>query len=57
MAKLAIDDQGSSQVDEGEISGGLLLPANQEAAEAVEPGVGDFDNPSTLPVGHNGIAS
>ena len=52
MAELAIDDEGGGELEEGEIGIGALLPANEEATEAVEPGVGDFNNPNTLPVGH-----
>ena len=47
MAELAIDDERGSELEEGEIGVGTLFPANQEAAEAVEPGMSDFDHPAT----------
>lgn len=47
MAELTIDDESSSELEESEIGIGALFPAHEEAAEAVEPGVRDFDDPAT----------
>jgi len=33
----------------GQIILALLLPTNQESARAIEPGMGAFDDPVTLP--------
>ena len=46
MADLTVDDQGSGQVEEGEIGIRLLLPPNEQATEAVEPGVGHLHDPT-----------
>ena len=46
MAELAIDDEGGGELEEGEIGIGALVPADEAAAEAVEPGVADFHHPA-----------
>src|SRR4051794_7203432 len=46
MAELAIDDQDRGQLDEAEVVGGLLLPADEQAAEAVEPTVPRLHDPA-----------
>jgi len=47
MAELAIDDEAGGELDEGEVILGHLLPADEQAAEAVEPAVPDFDHPAS----------
>ena len=39
-------DQGAGEVEHGEIGIGAFLPTDEDAAEAVEPGVGAFDDPA-----------
>ena len=46
MADLAVEDEAGGKVDEAEIVGRLLVPADEQAAEAVEPAVGDLDDPA-----------
>jgi len=46
MAQLAIDDEDGGEVHQAEVVEGLLLPADEQAAEAVEPGMGDFNDPA-----------
>src|SRR6266571_5829025 len=46
MAQLAVDDEDRCQLDQGEVVLALLLPANEQAAEAVEPGVGHLHHPA-----------
>ena len=46
MAELAVDDKDGGELDEAEVVGGLLLPADQQAAEAVEPAVRDLHHPA-----------
>ena len=46
MAELAIDDEAGGELDEGEVVGGLLLPADEQPAEAVEPAVPDLHHPA-----------
>lgn len=45
MTQLAVDEQANGQLDEAEIVGGLLVPADEQAPEAVELGVTGFDHP------------
>ena len=47
MADLAVDDEDRRELHEAEIVGDLLVPADAQAAEAVEPAMGDFDDPPT----------
>ena len=49
MAELAIDDEGGSELEEGEIGVGAFFPADEQTTEAVEPGVRHFNHPSTVP--------
>ena len=56
MAELAVNDEGSGELEEGEIGIGALLPANEAAAEAVKPGVTHLNNPNTLPLGHISVS-
>ena len=46
MADLAVADQDSGQLDEAEIVGGLLVPADEQAAEAVAPAMRRLDHPA-----------
>jgi len=46
MAQFAIDDEDGGELHQTEVVGGLLLPADEQAAEAVESGMGDFDDPA-----------
>src|SRR5204863_7008595 len=46
MAQLAVDDQDGGELDEGEVVGGLLLPAHQQAAETIEPAVAGLHDPA-----------
>ena len=39
-------DEPEGEVEHGEVGVGPLLPADQDAAEAVEPGVGSLDDPA-----------
>lgn len=39
-------DQAADEVEHGKVVLALLLPADQDAAEAVEPGVGALDDPA-----------
>src|SRR3954447_18540878 len=39
-------DDGAGEVEEREVIGGLLGPTDQDAAEAVEPGVCSLDHPA-----------
>jgi hypothetical protein len=39
-------DDAADEVEQGEVVGGLLGPADQDGAEAVEPGVYAFDDPA-----------
>ena len=39
-------DQAAGEVEEGEVVLVLLAPADQDAAVAVEPGVGRLDDPA-----------
>lgn len=39
-------DQAAGEVEHGEVGVGAFLPADEDAAEAVEPGVGAFDDPA-----------
>jgi len=45
MAEFAIDDEDGGELHQAEVVGGLLLPPDEQAAEAVEPRVGDLDDP------------
>ena len=56
MTQLAIDDEDSGELNQGEIVLALLLPADEQATEAVEPGVRHLDNPTTLSLGHIGLS-
>jgi len=47
MADLAVEDEDCRELDEAEVVGDLLVPADEQAAEAVEPTVRDFDDPTT----------
>ena len=40
-------DEGAGEVKHGEVGLGAFLPAGEDAAEAVEPGVGALDDPAT----------
>ena len=40
-------DEAAGEVEHGEIGVGAPLPASEDAAEAVEPGVGALDDPAT----------
>jgi hypothetical protein len=40
-------DEGAGEVEHGEVGVGAFLPASEDAAEAVEPGVGALDDPAT----------
>ena len=42
---VAVEEQADGDRDEAEVVGGLLLPADEQAAEAVEPGVRDLHDP------------
>ena len=46
MAELAVDDERGGEVEEREIVLGQLFPADQEATEAIKPGVRDFHDPA-----------
>ncbi len=46
MAQFAIDDEDGGELHQAEVVVRLLLPADEQAAEAVEPGVGDLDDPA-----------
>jgi len=46
MAQFAIDDEDGGELDQREVVVGLLLPTDEQATEAVEPGMGDFDDPA-----------
>src|SRR5215218_6370493 len=39
-------DEGAGEVQHREVGVGAFLPAGEDAAEAVEPGVGAFDDPA-----------
>ena len=39
-------DQAAGEVEHGEVGVGAFLPAGEDAAEAVQPGVGAFDDPA-----------
>lgn len=39
-------DQAAGELEQGEVVLGLLRPADQEGAVAVEPGVAGFDDPT-----------
>jgi hypothetical protein len=39
-------DEAAGEVEHGEVGVGAFLPANEDAAEAVEPGVGALDDPA-----------
>ena len=39
-------DQAAGEVEHGEVGVGAFLPAGEDTAEAVEPGVGAFDDPA-----------
>ena len=41
-----VGDQAAGEVEEGEVVLVLLAPADQDAAVAVEPGVGRLDDPA-----------
>ncbi len=43
MAELAIDDQAGGELDKAEVIGGAFLPADEQAAEAIEPAVADLN--------------
>ncbi len=42
-------DGGEREVEQGEVVGGLLVPADQDASEAVEPRVRAFHHPAPRP--------
>ena len=46
MADFAVDDEDGGELDEAEVVLAVLLPAGQQAAEAVEPAVADLDHPA-----------
>jgi hypothetical protein len=46
MAQFAIDDEDGGELDQREVVVGLLLPTDEQAAEATEPGMGDLDDPA-----------
>ena len=46
MADLAVDDEAGGQLDEAEVVARLLLPADQQPPEAVEPAVPDLHHPA-----------
>src|SRR5690349_17373291 len=46
MADLAVDDEDGGELDEAQIVVALVLPAGEQAAEAVEPAVPDLDDPA-----------
>src|SRR5829696_201632 len=41
-----VDDEGTGELDQAQVIGGLLLVANAEFAEAVVPAIGAFDDPA-----------
>jgi hypothetical protein len=43
MAELAVDDQDGGELDEGQGMLGLLLPAEEQAAETIEPAMPDLN--------------
>src|SRR5919112_2770571 len=46
---MAPSDDAEGEVEHGEVAGRLLLPADQDAAEAVEPRMGAFHDPAPRP--------
>jgi len=46
MTQFAIDDEDGGELDQSEVVVRLLLPADEQAAEAVELGMGDLDDPA-----------
>ena len=46
MAELAVDNQGCGELEESQVVVGLLFPAHEQPTEAIEPGMGDFDDPA-----------
>src|SRR2546430_6290695 len=46
MAQLTIDDEDRCQLDQREVVLALLLPADEQAAETVEPGVRHLHHPA-----------
>jgi hypothetical protein len=42
-------DEAAGEVEHGEVGVGAFLPADEDAAEAVEPGVGALDHPAAGP--------
>ncbi len=46
MAELAVADEDSGELDEAQVVGGLLVPADAQAAEAVAPAVRHLDHPA-----------
>ena len=53
MTEFAINDEDGGELHQGEIVVPLLFPANEQTAEAVEPGMGDLDDlaPGGMAVG------
>ncbi len=45
MAQLTVDDEHSGKLEQGQVVLALRLPPNEQATEAVEPGVGHFHHP------------
>src|SRR6185312_4432544 len=45
-AQFAVDDQDGGELHEGEVVGGPLLPADEQAPKAVEPAVRDLHHPA-----------
>src|SRR5918993_4921231 len=59
---MAPGDECQREVEHGEVGVGALLPADQDAAEAVEPGMGALDHPAPglgagLPFGRDLLAA
>src|SRR5919112_4200169 len=46
---MAPSDDAEGEVEHGQIAGRLPLPADQDAAEAVEPRMGTLDHPAPRP--------
>jgi hypothetical protein len=44
---LAPTDDGASEIEQGQIVRSFLLPADEQAAKAIDPGVSDFYNPTS----------
>jgi hypothetical protein len=47
MIQIAVDDQTGHRLNDAQIVSRLLFPADQDAAEAIEPGMASFDPSAT----------